>query len=115
MYVLEIVAQAIPLLAPTPVIAPHVILFVDNEPAKHAFNRGYSKDQSLNLLLHHVWTEVESNQWGPTWRRVPTESNIADAVSRFDFARARQEGWQLHDYDFEGLLHKLLTAATEGL
>ena len=79
---LEIVAQIIPLLALAPVIAPHVILFVDNEPAKHALNTGYGKDQSLNLLCLASRVDRSGKQ--------QVVSNLATRPHRVQHSRRRQ-------------------------
>ena len=46
-YMLEIVGQMIPLLALRDELPEHALLFVDNEPAKHALLKGYGKDDSV--------------------------------------------------------------------
>ena len=47
-YMLEIVAQVVPLLAMQDTIDKFVIMFVDNEPARHALTKGFGKDDSIN-------------------------------------------------------------------
>ena len=36
-----------------------VIMFVDNEPARHALAKGFGKDDSINCLLQHAWRRIE--------------------------------------------------------
>ena len=107
---LDVVAQLLPLLALQDHLPPHILLFVDNEPARHALSKGFGRDHSLNKLLQVAWCFMERRAWWPVWQRVCSEANVSDAVSRFDFRYAEQHGWQWAEHDYESLLETLLRA-----
>ena len=58
-YMLEILAQVVPLMALEQRLHRHCLLFVDNEPANHALVKGYGKDESINKLLQAAWVFIE--------------------------------------------------------
>ena len=72
MFVLEIVAQIIPLFA-----FAHVLY----HPHVHGQRAGETRPGVVNRLLQHTWTFVEDQRWWPMWQRVTTEANVADDVS----------------------------------
>ncbi|CAE7699540.1 unnamed protein product, partial [Symbiodinium sp. KB8] len=87
-FLLEILAQVVPLMALEPRLHRHCLLFVDNEPAKHALVKGYGKDESINRLLQAAWIFIENAQMHPEWQRVSSSANVSDSVSRGDFTLA---------------------------
>ncbi|CAE7767400.1 POLA2, partial [Symbiodinium sp. KB8] len=58
-----------------------------------ALMKGYGKDPSVNGILASFWGLASDRQWAPDFHRVPSESNVSDAISRGDDSRARAEGW----------------------
>ncbi|CAE7617397.1 Dnmt3a, partial [Symbiodinium sp. CCMP2456] len=100
-YMLEIVAQILPLLVLYDRIDQHVIMFVDNEPARHALSKGFGKDDSINRLLQHSWRYIEEIRLRPAWQRVTSSANVSNAVSRGDLRHARAEGWTLVEADWD--------------
>ena len=107
-YMLEIVAQVVPLLAMQDTIDKFVIMFVDNEPARHALAKGFGKDDSINCLLQHAWRRIEDLSLRPAWQRVTSSANVSDAVSRGDLRHARAEGWTEVQLDWDALFEELL-------
>ncbi|CAE7232002.1 DNMT3A [Symbiodinium sp. CCMP2456] len=107
-YMLEIVAQILPLLVLHDRIDQHVIMFVDNEPARHALSKGFGKDESINRLLQHSWRYMEGIQLRPAWQRVTSSANVSDAVSRGDLRHAQAEGWTLVEEDWDAVFEGLL-------
>ena len=107
-YMLEIVAQVVPLLAMQDTIDKFVIMFVDNEPARHALAKGFGKDDSINCLLQHTWRRIEDLSLRPAWQRVTSSANVSDAVSRGDLRHARAEGWTEVQLDWDALFEELL-------
>ena len=107
-YMLEIVAQVVPLLAMQDTIDKFVIMFVDNEPARHALAKGFGKDDSINCLLQHAWRRIEDLSLRPAWQRVTSSANVSDAVSRGDLRHARAEGWTEVQLDWGALFEELL-------
>ena len=105
---LEIVAQVVPLLAMQDTIDKFVIMFVDNEPARHALAKGFGKDDSINCLLQHTWRRIEDLSLRPAWQRVTSSANVSDAVSRGDLRHARAEGWTEVQLDWDALFEELL-------
>ena len=113
-FMLEILAQVVPLMALEPRLHRHCLLFVDNEPAKHALVKGYGKDESINRLLQAAWIFIEKAQMHPEWQRVSSSANVSDSVSRGDFTLAARMGWQRFDVDWDALLRGLLDTCLEG-
>ena len=107
-YVLEIMAQVIPLVRLADRLPRHITLFIDNEPARHALIKGFGRDDCVNKLIQWFWTFVEDHGWWPVWQRVPTSANASDAVSRFDFDHAEAEGWQRVDLTDDAFLQFVL-------
>ena len=107
-YMLEVVAQVLPLIALQHDLDKQIIMFVDNEPARHALSKGFGKDDSINCLLQHTWRHIEMLSLRPAWQRVTSAANVSDDVSRGDLRHAQAAGWTRleHDWDavFEGLL-----------
>ncbi|CAE7826193.1 kanC [Symbiodinium sp. CCMP2592] len=110
-YMLEIVAQILPLFAMEDQLDRHVMLFVDNEPARHALTRGFGKDESINCLLQHAWRFLEAQSFRPAWQRVTSSANVSDSVSRGDLRHARAEGWIALERDWDSLFEELLTGS----
>ncbi|CAE7450545.1 PUB3, partial [Symbiodinium sp. KB8] len=92
-YVLEIVAQVLPLVTFARRLSPFWIAFIDNVAGQFALMKGYGKDPSVNGILASFWGLASDRQWAPDFHRVPSESNVSDAISRGDDSRARAEGW----------------------
>ena len=107
-YMLEIVAQVVPLLAMQDTIDKFVIMFVDNEPARHALTKGFGKDDSINCLLQYTWRRIEDLSLRPAWQRVTSSANVSDAVSRGDLRHARAEEWTEVQLDWDALFEELL-------
>ncbi|OLQ00255.1 hypothetical protein AK812_SmicGene17093 [Symbiodinium microadriaticum] len=92
-YVLEIVAQVLPLVTFARRLSPFWIAFIDNVAGQFALMKGYGKDPSVNGILASFWGLASDRQWAPDFHRVPSASNVSDAISRGDDSRARAEGW----------------------
>eukprot|EP00439_Symbiodinium_sp_Y106_P038672 s436_g4.t1 len=107
-YMLEIVAQLLPILAMHEQLDRYIIMFVDNEPARHALSTGFGKDDSINCLLQHSWRFLEEKSLHPAWQRVTSKANVSDDVSRGDLRHARAEGWTEVKRDWDPLFEKLL-------
>ena len=100
--------QVVPLLAMQDTIDKFVIMFVDNEPARHALTKGFGKDDSINCLLQYTWRRIEDLSLRPAWQRVTSSANVSDAVSRGDLRHARAEGWTEVQLDWDALFEELL-------
>ena len=62
-----------------------VIIWVDSEPAKFAFIKGYSDVCTCNAIVqvnNHLTVELQSFEW---YSRIPSKSNPADDPSRLVF------------------------------
>ena len=105
---LEIVAQVVPLMAMKNMIDKFVIMFVDNEPARHALTKGFGKDDSINCLLQYSWRQIEELSLRPAWQRVTSSANVSDAVRRGDLRHARAEGWTAVHFNWDALFEELL-------
>ena len=113
-FVLEAVAQILPVLALKQRLPKQLLLFMDNEPSRRALVRGYGKDDSVNKLMQVAWRFLEEAEFRPEWQRVMSSANISDKVSRFDFADAKRMGWTWLQHDWEAEFLRLLNAVKEG-
>ena len=113
-FVLEAIAQILPVLALQQWLPKQLLLFMDNEPSRRALVRGYGRDDSVNKLMQVAWRFFEEEEFRPEWQRVTSSANISDKVSRFDFADAENMGWTWLQHDWEAELLRLLNAVKEG-
>ena len=74
-----------------------VIVFIDNDAARHAIIRGASPSGPSAVLVGLFWAN-EARLGSFCWvERVPTHSNPADGPSRLCFSMARELGAEIHD------------------
>ena len=73
------------------------LVFVDNEPAKHALVRGTSPVSTCADLVHAIHCEECKNQTFSWFTRVPTYSNLADDPSRLIFDSMKSLGAKIYD------------------
>ena len=99
-FILEVLAQCLPLWALGPALAGPYWSFVDNTAAQHALTRGYSGNAAVNAVVSAFWVAASVYTASPWFERVPSKANISDAVSKRDFAYARDQGWRRLDFDF---------------
>ena len=112
-YVLEIVAQVLPLVTFARRLSPFWIAFIDNVAGQFALMKGYGKDPSVNGILASFWGLASDRQWAPDFHRVPSESNVSDAISRGDDSRARAEGWTRVTTPVDDIMDVLARAASD--
>ena len=105
-YMLEIVAQMI--------LDKYCVMFIDNEPARHALGKGYGSDEQVNKLVQTVWLWIEKHGMVPQWQRVCSTANVGDAVSRGDFREAERRGWQRICADWDQIFATILQTSLEG-
>ena len=99
-FILEALAQCLPLWALGPALAGPYWSFVDNTAAQHALTRGYSGNAAANAVISAFWVAASVYAASPWFERVPSKANISDAVSRRDFTFAEDQGWRRLDFDF---------------
>ena len=92
-YMLEVFAQIIAFAAFAKLMPPTIVAFIDNTAGQAALTKGYGKDAAVNGVISAFWTLAARRGWFVEFERVPSKANVADAVSRDDFTRARREGW----------------------
>ena len=73
----------------------NVVAFNDNEGAKFALVKGYSKSMSVTRICHVCATLCETDMIMPWFCRVPSASNIADPPSRSMSCDALPETFKL--------------------
>ena len=112
-YVLEIVAQVLPLVTFARRLNPFWIAFFDNVAGQFALMKGYGKDPSVNGILASFWGLAADRQWSPDFHRVPSASNVSDAISRGDDSRARAEGWTRVTTPVDDIMDVLSRAAAD--
>jgi hypothetical protein len=81
-YFLEAWAQVAALAAFQDQISAFPIFFCDNEAAKHALIKGYSKAPWVNASISAFWHLAARRQLHPWIERVSSKANLADPVSR---------------------------------
>ena len=91
-YVLEIVAQVLPLAAFSSVLPMRWLAFIDNQAGEAALRKGYGKDDAVNGVLTAFWSLAVHMSWDPDFNRVESKANISDAVSRADLTFAQAQG-----------------------
>ncbi|CAE7341292.1 unnamed protein product [Symbiodinium natans] len=112
-YVLEIVAQLLPLLAFGDRLPSFWTAYIDNAAGQWALLKGYGKDDAVNGVLSAFWASAARHCWFPEFVRVPSKANISDAVSRDDLRQASAEGWSWLDLPGDDILNVLLRAADD--
>ena len=112
-YVLEIVAQLLPLLAFGARLPSLWTAYIDNAAGQWALLKGYGKDDAVNGVLAAFWASAARHCWFPEFIRVPSKANISDAVSRDDLRQASAEGWSWLDLPVDDILNVLLRAADD--
>ena len=86
---------------------------LDNTAGEAALKKGYGKDAFVNGMLAAFWGTAARRGWRPQFARVESKANVADAVSRGDLSRARNEGWtRLHD-NTDSITSVLVMAAAD--
>eukprot|EP00438_Fugacium_kawagutii_P020595 Skav222350 [mRNA] locus=scaffold3497:166552:168456:+ [translate_table: standard] len=69
-YILEIVAQILPLVTCRQWLPHHTWNWCDNEASKSALKKGHGKEARINNLLSMTWGYLTLAQLEPHWRRV---------------------------------------------
>jgi len=93
-FVLEALAQCIPLWALHSLLAGPYWAFVDNDAARHALAKGYSGNLAANTIVSAFWATAAAHASSPWFERVSSAANIADAISRGVFDDAARLGWR---------------------
>ena len=106
-FVLEALAQLVPLLLLHPLLRGPFWAFIDNEAAKHALTKGYSGNAAANTLVSAYWVAAATTAAAPWMERVSSKANLSDQVSRGDFAQAVRLGWRRVRFDLERLWQEL--------
>ena len=99
-FILQALAQCLPLWALGLALAGPYWSFVDNTAAQHALTRGYSGNAAANAVVSAFWVAASVYAASPCFERVPSKANISDAISRRDFAYAEDQEWRHLDFDF---------------
>ena len=112
-YMLEVFAQVAALAAFATHLPGAVTAFIDNTAGQAALSKGYGKDPAMNGLLAAFWALAARQGTMVDFRRVPSKANVADAVSRDDFDRARREGWTRVHIPASAIMHILAKAVDD--
>ena len=102
-FFLETFAQCAALWLFPELIEGPVLAFDDNTASEHALVRGYSSDNTTNVIVSHYWGAASASRSSVWLERVPSAANIADPISREDFAFAEAAGWVRVFPDFRKL------------
>ena len=98
-FVLEALAQLVPLLMLHPLLVGPFWAFIDNEAAKHALTKGYSGNAAANTFVSAYWVAAATTAAAPWLERVSSKANLSDQVSRGDFAQAERLRWRQVRFD----------------
>eukprot|EP00438_Fugacium_kawagutii_P016206 Skav224056 [mRNA] locus=scaffold534:436788:437924:- [translate_table: standard] len=113
-YGLEIIAQVLPLIVCRTMLSKSQSLWcwIDNEAGKAALRKGFGRDVKINRLLCSVWTYLTTANLDPHWRRVCSQANISDPISRDDLEIALKHQWLRVEADWDQLYRLLLLSTT---
>ena len=62
-----------------------VVLYSDNKGAEASTRKGTAKSWDHCELIHEIWTHAAVNKIRVWVERVPTDDNISDLPSRFEY------------------------------
>eukprot|EP00438_Fugacium_kawagutii_P019391 Skav219437 [mRNA] locus=scaffold1461:97486:99210:+ [translate_table: standard] len=113
-YALEVLSQALALVAGQNVLTSCTWFFCDNESGRCALVKGFGKEEKLNRLISCVWQLASSKDISPAFDRVTSKANMSDEISRNDLDMAEAMGWVRLDIDWE-TVYKILAGATRSL
>eukprot|EP00438_Fugacium_kawagutii_P030366 Skav223249 [mRNA] locus=scaffold2231:525208:526590:- [translate_table: standard] len=111
-YILEIVAQVLPLIVCRKWLPQHTWCWCDNEASKAALKRGYGREHRVNNLLSMTWSFLTMAQIEPHWRRVTSSANVSDQISRHNIDKAVSENWLRVTADWDEI-YKLFVQGTK--
>ena len=106
-FLLEAIAQLLPLLMFPELLRGPFWAFVDNDAARHALAKGYSGNVAANALISTYWCAAAASGASPWFERVASKANLSDEVSRGEFAFARARGWRQVHFDLSATWHRL--------
>ena len=72
---------------------PSRLSLKDNQPGLIALQKGFGRDDCINLVVTWFWVLVTHQRWVPEFRWVPSALNIADPISRGDMSMV-QPSWR---------------------
>lgn len=87
-FILEALAQCLPLWLFWPILVEPYWSFIDNSAAQWALTKGYSRNDEANIIVTLFDAAAVAKRAGPWFERVAPAANISDEVSRMDFRRA---------------------------
>ena len=94
-YVLELMAPIIAMVALHGHYNPYVILWIDNKAGLSALSKGYGRDPAVNNLLTFAWSFLAHFGMFLHCEWVASRHNLADGISRHDLTEASQGDWSL--------------------
>ena len=78
-----------------------IIIFIDNESARHGLINGSSPSISSQELITAVWQEILRLHASVWFARVPTVANIADLPSRGRWKELEELGYRCADQGWQ--------------
>ena len=93
-YFLEAIAPLLTLIIMGSQMDKFVLLFIDNQPALSALQRGYGGDETINNAISLFWGLANKLKLFIHFSWVPSSHNVSDKVSRHDLSEAVSQGWQ---------------------
>ena len=94
-YVLELMAPVIAMVALHHHYNPFLVLWIDNRARLSAMSRGYGRDPSVNNLLTFAWSFLARVGVFLQCEWVASRHNLADGISRHDLSDMRDGAWKL--------------------
>ena len=86
---------------------------MDNTASQWALTKGYSRDPEANVIVGLFWTSAALLGSHPWFERVGTNAQLADGVSRNDFADAKRLHWKQFDADLTEVWEVLVTSVEQ--
>jgi hypothetical protein len=109
-FLLEVVAQCMGLWIFGDRLEGSYWSFVDNVGARFSLTRGYSRDPDANSIISLFWLTVLGLGAAPWFEHVPSDAQLADAVSRADYTEADRQGWLEIQADLDPIWELLVVA-----
>ena len=86
---------------------------MDNTASQWALTKGYSRDPEASAIVGLFWTSAALLGAHPWFERVGTNAQLADGVSRNDFAHAKRLQLKHFDADLTEVWEAVVTSVEQ--
>jgi len=103
LYVLELMAPLIAMVALRRTFSNFIVLWIDNRSGLAALEKGWGKKDEVNNMLTFLWAFLARHHIHLHCEWVPSEHNLADRISRHDLTDIHTGNWKLVNLPLKGL------------